>query len=236
MIKAVIFDLDGTIADTLPALCVGVNLTMQKYGYPTHTEADILRFINNGAKELIRRAMPKELQEDEALVVRVLKDYGAAYQSVCLQTDRTYDGIPEAVNALRERFGLKIGVLSNKQDPMVCALIEQLLPKGSCDWAQGVIPDLPTKPDPYLSKRVMAALGVAPDECVMIGDSDVDIRTAALAGMHHIGVSWGYRDEPFLRQHGATRVVRYPSEMVQAVQDMILKENNVKGSFKHDQD
>ena len=235
MIKAVIFDLDGTLANTISALREVVNLTMKKYGYPTHTDADILRFINNGARELIRRAMPQEKREDEALVSQVLEDYGAAYQSVCLLTDRTYDGIPEVIRELREKNGLKIGVLSNKQDAMVRMLIGQLLPKGSCDWAQGVTPTLPTKPDPVLSRRVAEALGVLPEECVMVGDSDVDIRTATLAGMHHIGVSWGYRDEAFLREHGAARIAHSPCELIPMIKSMMNKEN-VKGSLKHDQD
>ena len=229
MIKAVIFDLDGTIADTIGAICEGVNLTMQKYGYPSHTEAAVQSFINNGAKELIRRAMPKELQEDEELVTRVLADYTSDYASVCLHTDRTYDGIVELVEALRSRLCLKIAVLTNKPDALARRLIEQLLPKGSCDVTQGVIPQMPTKPDPYLSNRVMSMLDVQPDECVMIGDSDVDIRTATLAGMHHIGVSWGYRDEAFLREHGATRVIHHPMEVLQVIQDMILNKNNEEG-------
>lgn len=236
MVKAVIFDLDGTIADTIGAICEGVNLTMQKYGYPPHTESRVQSFINNGARELIRRAMPKELQTDEDLVTRVLADYTSDYASVCLHTDRTYDGIVELVEALRSRFGVKIAVLTNKPDALARMLIEQLLPMGRCDVTQGVIPDRPTKPDPYLSNRVMAEMGVQPDECVMIGDSDVDIRTAALAGMRHVGVSWGYRDEVFLRGHGATCVVHHPSEVIQVIQDMNLNENNVKGSFKNDQD
>ena len=229
MIKAVIFDLDGTIADTIGAICEGVNLTMQKYGYPPHTEAAVQSFINNGAKELIRRAMPKELQADEDLVTRVLADYTADYASVCLHTDRTYDGIVELVEALRSGLGLKVAVLTNKPDALARMLIEQLLPKGSCDVTQGVIPKMPTKPDPYLSNLVVSMLGVHPDECVMIGDSDVDIRTATLAGMHHIGVSWGYRDEAFLRKHGAVRIAHAPSDLIPMIKEMILNENNEKG-------
>ena len=167
---------------------------------------------------------------------QVLEDYNEAYASVCLHTDRTYDAIVELVKALRSELGMKIAVLTNKQDAMARAIVEQLLPKGCCDVTQGVIPGKPTKPDPYLSTQVMTALGVQPDECVMIGDSDVDVRTAELAGMHHVGVSWGYRDEAFLREHGATRVVRHPMEVIRVIQDMNLNENNVKGSFKHDQD
>lgn len=235
MIKAVIFDLDGTLADTVPALREGVNLTMQKYGYPTHTDADILRFINNGARNLIRRAMPRELQGDEELVSRVLADYNTAYASVCLLTDRTYDGILETVKTLRCELGLKIGVLSNKQDALVRALTDRLLPRGSCDWVQGVAPGQPTKPAPALTACVTSALGVLPQECVMVGDSDVDVRTAELSGMRHIGVSWGFRDEAFLRQNGAACIAHTPEELIPMIKSM-MNEEKMKGRLKHDQD
>ena len=211
MIKAVIFDFDGTIADTKPALREGVNRTMRLYGYPEHTDEDILRFINNGARELIRRAMPKTLQRDEEQVSRVLEDYNRLYGEVFLLTDHAYDGIVELVERLRGAY--RVGVLSNKQDVYVKALCAQVLPKGSYMIAQGVIAGKPTKPHPYLSELVAASLGVKPEECVIVGDSDVDILTAKNAGMRHIGVSWGYRSEAFLREKGATAIAHTPQEI-----------------------
>ena len=224
MIRAVIFDLDGTVADTVSALREGVNLTMEAYGYPTHTDADILRFINNGARELIRRAMPETLRTDEALVSRVLADYNRAYATVYHHTDKPYDGIPALVRSLKEEMGLLIGVLSNKQDAFVRNLSAQLLPAGFFDAAQGVIEGKPTKPNRFLSERVAAALGVDLSECVMVGDSDVDIRTAREAGMRHVGVSWGYRDEAFLRENGATLIAHDPTELLQILKRMIETE------------
>lgn len=219
MIKAVIFDLDGTIANTISAIREGVNLTMDKYGYPQHSDDDILSFINNGARELIRRAMPAQFRQDEDLVTRVLADYDALYGTVYLHTDRPYDGIPEAISALHAR-GLKIGVLSNKQDAFVKGLAAQLLPTGTYDTAQGVIHGKPTKPDPYLSNLVADAMGVSPEECVMVGDSDVDIRTAENAGMTHVGVSWGYRNEEFLRERGAKLIVHTPVELLSIIENL----------------
>ena len=219
MIKAVIFDLDGTIANTISAIREGVNLTMEKYGYPQHTYDEILSFINNGARELIRRAMPEESRRDEELVTRVLADYDALYGTVYLHTDCPYEGIPEAVCALRD-MGMKIGVLSNKQDAFVKGLANQLLPAGSFVAAQGVIHGKPTKPDPYLSHLVANAMGVSPAECVMVGDSDVDIRTAANAGMTHVGVSWGYRNEEFLRTNGAKLIAHTPGELLKIIENL----------------
>ena len=221
MIRAVIFDLDGTIANTISAIREGVNLTMEKYGYPQHDDSDILRFINNGARELIRRAMPEHLRQDEDLVSRVLADYDTLYGTVYLHTDRTYDGIGELVRELHDRLGLKIAVLSNKQDLFVKNLTEQLLPKGCYEAAQGVIYGKPTKPDPYLVEVVAQKMGVSAAECAMVGDSDVDIRTAANAGMTHIGVSWGYRDETFLRANGAVRVAAIPAELLDMIKQLL---------------
>lgn len=218
MIQAVIFDFDGTIADTLPAIREGVNRTMRLYGYPEHSYDDIIRFINNGARELIRRAMPEIVREDEDQVTRVLTDYTRLYREVCLNTREAYPGIPELIAALHEK--LRIGVLSNKQDELVRRLTEQVLLPGSCDAAQGVYPGAPAKPDPFLPNRLASALGVKPQECAMIGDSDVDIATAMNAGMLHIGVSWGYRDEAFLRAHGACRIAHTPQELVALLQSI----------------
>lgn len=214
MLRAVIFDFDGTIADTISAIREGVNLTMKKWGYPEHSHEEVQSFVNNGARQLIKRAMPEGVRADEALVDRVLADYDTLYGQVYLHTKKAYDGIPELIRELHEG-GLKIGVLSNKQELFVKNLSAQVLYPGSYDTAQGMIAGHPAKPHPYLSQLVADRLGVSPKECVMIGDSDVDILTAKNAGMTHIGVSWGYRSHEQLLASGATDVVDTPAELKQ---------------------
>lgn len=220
MIRAIIFDLDGTLANTIPAIREGLNLTMKLYGYPEHTDAEVLTFINNGARELVRRAMPEALRSDEKTVSRVLADYDMLYATTYHHTNRTYDGIPKVVSALHAR-GLGIAVLSNKQDVFVKRLCAQLLPAGACDVAQGVVEGKPTKPDPYLSRLVAERLGVDTSECVMVGDSDVDVKTARAAGMAHIGVSWGYRDRAFLRENGAEAIADTPTQLLDMIEKML---------------
>lgn len=222
MIKAVIFDFDGTIANTIPAIREGVNATMRRYGYPEHTNEEILSFINFGARQLIRSAMPAELREDEALVDRVLADYDEDYSRVYDHTRVAYDGIPALIDRLH-RAGHPVGVLSNKQDAFVKKLSEQVLIPGSWDSAHGVGDGQPAKPDPFLSNLVARELGVKTSECIMVGDSDVDIRTAENAGMLHVGVSWGYRNEDFLRAHGAVRVARTVSELETIIASFLTK-------------
>ena len=220
MLRAVIFDLDGTLANTISGIREGVNRTMQAYGFPTHTNADILSFINNGARMLIKRAMPAEVREDDALLTRVLADYDAFYGQTYSHGVYPYEGIPKAVQALHGRLGLRIAVLSNKQDAYVKGLCEALLPAGVCELAQGVAPGMPAKPDVRLTQRVLDALGVAPHECVLVGDSNVDILTAEQAGMEHVSVTWGFRSEEFLRQNGARRIVHTPDELVRVIEFM----------------
>ena len=212
MIKAVLFDFDGTIANTVPAIREGVNNTMRICGYPEHSYSDILSFINHGARELIRQAMPAPDREDPAQVDRVLEVYNRQYGLVYDHTREAYPGIPELIGRLR-RAGYRIGVLSNKQDAFVRQLSRQVLPAGSCDAAHGVAPGQPPKPDPFLPTLLAGELGVSPCDCVMVGDSDVDILTARNAGMQHIGVDWGYRDRAFLLAHGAARIAHTPEEV-----------------------
>ena len=211
MIKALIFDFDGTVADTIPALCEGVNLTMRRHGYPEHTEDDIRRFINNGARKLIERSMPLPDRDCEETVSRVLSDYNECYGLVYHHTDAAYDGVAELIARLHKTY--RIGVLSNKQDEFVKKLCRQVLAEGSYDVAQGAIEGHPTKPDPYLPHLVCRSLGVLPEECIMIGDSDVDLRTASNSGMRHIGVTWGFRSEDFLRASGVTTLAHSPEEL-----------------------
>ena len=221
MLKAIIFDFDGTIADTISAIREGVNLTMEKYGYPQHDDAAVLSFINNGARMLIRRAMPAHLQGDEELVTRVLADYDECYGQVYHHTDTAYDGVIDAICDLHDRLGLKIAVLSNKQDAFVKHLCAQILPENYCDAAFGVQKGMPTKPDARFTQIILDALGVRPDECLLVGDSDVDILTAKNAGLGHVGVSWGYRNEQFLREHGATDVARTARELYSLIEQKI---------------
>ena len=219
MIRAVIFDFDGTIADTIFAIREGVNMTMRQYGYPEHTYDEVQSFINNGARQLVLRAMPEDLRSDEALWDRVFETYEECYGQTYMQTKEAYDGLPELIARLHEE-GMKIGVLSNKEDLFVNNLTKQVLFPNTFDAVQGVVPGQPTKPHPYLSNRTAESLGVKPEECIMIGDSDVDIATAYNAGMIHVGVSWGYRSEEILREKGAKYVAHTPDELYNIIKNI----------------
>ena len=218
MKKAVIFDFDGTIADTISAIQEGVNMTMRLKGYPEHDHKAILSFINYGARQLIRNALPAPLKENEAVINETLNLYNECYGKVFLHTDRAYDGVAELIQRLHKDY--KIGVLSNKQDIFVKQLSEQILGRENYDAAQGVIPNHPTKPHPYLSEKIAAAMGVATEDCIMVGDSDIDLLTARQADMTHIGVTWGFRSEEFLREKGAQLLAHTPEELEKLIRSL----------------
>ena len=210
MIKAIIFDLDGTVADTISAIREGVNLTMEQFGYPVHTDADIRRFINHGARELIRQSLPESVSVDPARVDEALDVYQGMYDRTYTHTNMCYDGMVEAMCALKEKYALAI--LSNKQDRMVKGLAAQLLPEGTVKIAQGQIEGVPVKPDPTAVWEICRTLDVAPEECAFVGDSDVDMMTAINAGCLPVGVSWGYRGADVLLKAGAKVIVQSPEE------------------------
>ena len=213
MIKAVIFYLDGTLADTLDSIKHGINLTMEALGYPLSTRDDIRAHINHGARNLVKISLPSELQSDEEKVNEAYALYNEMYKKVYLEVERTYDGIPQMLEKLHEK-GIKISVLSNKQDPFVVGICNKLLPEGICTEYRGQRVGAPTKPDPTVSLEICAMMGVKPCECALVGDSDVDMITAKNAGFCAIGVSWGFRPAETLIRNGADAVANSADDIV----------------------
>ena len=210
-IKLLILDLDGTLADTIESIREGVNLAMNKYGYPERSYDEIRRAIGNGARELIRLSLPENA--DAELVDRVFRDYHAAYGETYTHCTECYEGIPESLLTLKER-GYTLAVLSNKQDVYVKELVKILLPEGLISSAAGQT-DLPKKPDPTVPLMIASSLGFEPSETAFIGDSEVDVLTGKNAGMLTVGCSWGYRDREVLVRSSADFVLDRPSELVE---------------------
>lgn len=216
MIKAAIFDLDGTLLDTMDDLLTAMNGMLTELGFPKRTYEELLGFINRGARLFVGRSLPEGSIKDfdDPLVDRALEVYGRHYAECCLDKTHPFEGVPEAVDAIK-RAGVKVGVLSNKQDDFVKETIKKLYP-GVFDAVHGQR-DLPEKPDPAPAFAVAAELGVDPSECAFIGDSDIDIKTGVNSGMLPVGVTWGYRSEECLRDAGAKVIVRSPEELFPAL-------------------
>ena len=214
-IKLVILDLDGTAADTMEGIVEALNRTMTECGYPLHTRESVLHFVNYNTRRYIEEALPEEARTD-AEIDRVLAVYGKHYADTYRLTT-PYAGIPELLARLSERS--LVAMNSNKQDAFVKSLAEQLFPAGTFIAAEGYTPDRPSKPDPSMACAIMALaserLGepLTPDQCVYVGDSDVDVRTARNAGMHPVSVSWGYRSREFLCALGDQPVVATADEL-----------------------
>ena len=185
----VIFDLDGTILDTLNDLANAVNYALAAHGHPVRTLEEIRQFVGNGVANLISRSVPEGT--DEAERASVLADFKARYREHMNDATRPYPGIPELLAALRSA-GVKVGVNSNKFDAALQNLC-RIHFDGLYDLAAGECETTPKKPDPTAAQRIMAELRVSLNRSIYIGDSAVDLETAKNAGMDSAWVSWGFR-------------------------------------------
>ncbi len=217
MLKALIFDLDGTLAHTLPAIAEGMNLALAELGYPEIDERRVYEFINLGARDYAKMALPEEYRADDARIDALYAAYNRRYAEVYMHTNSTYDGIPELIERLGKRYPMAVN--SNKQDEFVKALVAQLFPAGTFVAAEGFRLGRAPKPDPAVPLQLAALMGAAPHECAYIGDSDVDVRTALNAGMHAIDVCWGYRPEQVLYGIGARAVAHTPKELESIIEN-----------------
>ena len=214
MVKAIIFDLDGTLCDTLDDIRDGVNAVLERLGYKTRTRQEIHKYINHGARNLIKRSLPKEVQNIDFIVESALSDYNLEYDNYYCNHTHPYEGIEEMLIELKS-MGFKLGILSNKQDAYVKELAKQLIPDGICLAAYGSQNGIPAKPDPTIALALAKKLGVSPCECALIGDSQVDIKTANAAGFKVISVSWGYVSREKLRENGASVIIDCPQELLE---------------------
>lgn len=209
--KMVLFDMDGTLLDTLDDLRDGVNLVLERRGYPQHTTEEIRAFVGNGARQLMRLALPAGT--DDAEVESVLEEYREWYRvNYCIKT-RPYDGVKEILASLRAR-GVKVAVVTNKPDATARQLAEKFFPGLP---AFGQRDDIPKKPAPDMVWNALQMLGVTARETVYIGDSEVDVETARNAGLPLIAVSWGFRTKEQLRSAGAEMLVDTMEELLAAL-------------------
>lgn len=208
----IIFDLDGTLLDTLDDLMNATNYALGQLGYPARSCKEVESFVGNGVAKLMERAVPPGTSPaDTARALDIFKPWYAAHSK-----DKTapYPGVLETLKALRLR-GCKLAVVSNKFDAAVKALAQDYFP-GLMDLAAGEneAAGVPKKPDPTMVLRTIAAMGSTPDRAVYVGDSDVDLLTAKNSGLPCVSVTWGFRDKPFLQAHGATVFIDSPAELL----------------------
>ena len=213
MIEAVIFDLDGTLLNSLEDLCDSVNFVMKQEGYPTRTLEEVRTFVGTGVYNLIRYSLPEGTSKDE--IMRVTDIYKEHYSKNMRNKTRPYDGIIPMLKTLKEHK-IDIGVSSNKYDTAVKELCSQMF-WGLVDVAVGECKTVAKKPDPQGVFVAISNLEKTPENTVYVGDSEVDIKTAQNAGIRCISVTWGFRDKEFLLQNGAQTICDTPEELVKII-------------------
>lgn len=212
--KAFIFDLDGTLCDTLPDLQTAMNEMLRTLDYPERTRDELLSFINKGNRHFVFKSLPDGAASspDDPLVDKAMAINAEAYARCYTEKTHEYPGITPMLLELKSR-GMKIAILTNKRARFAEKLAGELF-FGIFDLTQGNIDGQPAKPDPLTALGVAERLGVAPSECIFIGDSDVDMKTAVNSGMFPLGVTWGYRDRQCLIDAGAVALVNTADEIV----------------------
>ena len=211
MCKTYIFDLDGTLLDTLSDLAAAVNYALRTHGMPEHSIDDVRRFVGNGVRKLMERAIPDGAanpQFDETFAT--FRQY---YMAHSLDTTRPYEGIPEALAALKAR-GCRLAVVSNKMMAATQELCQHFFPDTiEVAIGENEAEGIRKKPAPDTVFAALKALGVGKEGAVYVGDSDVDIETARNSGLPCISVLWGFRDRDFLIQHGAKTFISDPGNL-----------------------
>jgi phosphoglycolate phosphatase len=211
--QAVLFDLDGTLIDSLADLASSINRMLQAYGYPTHEVNAYRRFVGDGMRQLVQRALPSEAALDDFHVDEALLRYQAEYQNAWKEQTVAYDGIHDLIAEL-QTLQIPMAVISNKSHPFTQLCCSHFFPDKPFQLVLGARPEVPRKPDPAAARDTAQTLAVDLSACFYVGDSDVDMHFARAAGMKAVGVSWGFRGADELRVAGADFIIDSPNELL----------------------
>jgi len=214
MYRYVIFDLDGTLLNTIDDLADAGNWVCKNHGWPVHTVEEYKYFVGNGMARLAARFVPEDWRTPEGIQA-VLAEFLAYYDAHKADKTAPYPGIPELLGRLKEK-GVGLAVLSNKAHALVPDIIEGYFP-GIFDFTQGAVDGLPTKPDPTLLRKLMGEMGAGVENTLFVGDSNVDIRTAKNGGLISCGVLWGFRSRQELEGEGADFIADTPHQLARLI-------------------
>jgi phosphoglycolate phosphatase len=210
--QAYIFDLDGTLIDSLADIAESINRMLDDRGYPRCQPGDFKQMVGDGMEKLVERALPESVLE-EKLILTCVEEYRAHYDTLWNAQTRPYEGIHEMLAELKAR-GVKLGVISNKAHRFTVPMTEHFFGREIFDHILGQRAEVPRKPDPAGAHEMAAVLGVDVTACAYVGDSGIDMAFAKNSGMLGIGVSWGFRSVEELREHGARMIVDHPRELL----------------------
>ena len=214
--KACIFDLDGTLTNTLESMTYSVNLTLKEMGLSQITKDQCRMFVGNGARVLIEESLKVSGDPKASRIEEGMKIYGRIFDQNCTYHVTLYEGIPEILKALKDR-GIHLAVLSNKPDRQTVKVVKEIFGDNIFDYAQGQKDGIRRKPEPDGVWYLMEQMQVSKEECLYIGDSEVDAATGKNAGLKTIGVLWGFRDRKTLETAGVDDLIDRPDELLQFV-------------------
>jgi phosphoglycolate phosphatase len=210
--SAVIFDLDGTLLDTLTDIGAAANRTLDSLGYPQHDLECYRKFVGAGVRVLFGRALPED-SADEATVTRCAERFSVEYGRHWNVATRAYDGVPEMLDQVMRR-GVKMAVLSNKPDAFTRQCVEFYLAGWPLAPVLGQREGIPRKPDPAGVREILDHWNIPVQECLYLGDSDIDMQTANAAGVLAVGATWGFRAAEELVRNGARRLIDHPRDLI----------------------
>jgi phosphoglycolate phosphatase len=213
--EAVLFDLDGTLIDTVDDIGDAANRVLSNRGFPMHPISTYYQFIGEGVKVLFTRALPQE-KRNEDLINTCLKEFVEDYRRNYDVKSQPYDGISEMLNALNVR-GLKLAILSNKPDPLTKDCVTSLLSNWDFDVVFGQRDSVPRKPNPQAALEIAEKLSISPSDFLYLGDTAIDMKTAVSAGMFPVGAAWGFRPLKELKENGARVIIGKPIQLLDLI-------------------
>jgi phosphoglycolate phosphatase len=210
---AILFDLDGTLLDSIEDLTDSMNAALGRLGFPGHDVESCKRLVGEGIEHFAINALPARKRSDESTIARLVELLRDEYRKRWAQKTRPYDGIAELLGGLADR-GLRLAVLSNKADDFTRLMVAHFFPNRKFEVVRGARPGMPRKPDPSPALRIAQELGLDPAEIVLLGDTKTDMETGTRAGMVPIGALWGFRSAEELLASGARNLIRRPEELL----------------------
>lgn len=214
--KACIFDLDGTLTDTLKSIAYSVRSTLREMRLPEITDEQCQSFVGNGARRLLEDSLQVVGDTELSRIEEAMEVYGRIFDDNCTYHVKPYEGIMELLKALKEQE-VKVAVLSNKPHKQTVKVVREVLGDAWIDWAQGQQESIARKPAPDGVYAVMERLGVSKEDCIYVGDSEVDAATGANAGVKTICVTWGFRTREELKDAGAKELIDAPGELLRYI-------------------
>jgi phosphoglycolate phosphatase len=211
--RAILFDLDGTLLDTLEDLTNSMNSVLRREGFPEHRQDAYRYFVGEGMLNLVKRALPED-RRDSGTVAKCLQAVREEYRNHWADTTRPYFGVPKTLNWLDDH-GVKKAILSNKGAEITTSAVERFLPYWDFTVVRGAVEGIPLKPDPTAALAVAQEMSMDPSDFCYLGDTATDMQTAVAAGMYPVGATWGFREARELQDSGAKTLLERPAELAE---------------------